>query len=213
MASPTKVGTAIDEWASIALGAIRVGAVDNIAADYDSMLYIVCALAGTTAHLGTRIIVQVSSNASGDEDWRDLSGGSFTACIGTAFKSDFADTEEAAQTVLSVTDPATGKLDHLFKWIFLEHTTPANCEIAFLVAQSGDAGDTITVQDGITNQHTAAASDVWTVDGAAPASAVSTFTVLLPTSALRYRILYINDGATGSTVYTSARIVEITALS
>lgn len=207
----TKAVAAVDEWAAITLASIREGAPVNLATYYDAMLHIIHCLAGTTAHLGTEIIVQISGNTAGDEDWRDLCR--FVAGVKTAFKSDFVGDEAAGQTVLSVTDPATGNLDHLFKWIFIHQTAiVADSEITYLVAQSGDAGDTITVQDGITNAQTAANSDVFTCDTAG-VSAVDIFNVQLPASANRVRVIYNNGyGATGSTVVASCRISGVTAL-
>ena len=206
----TKSVASVDDWTSVALASMAEGATVDLSACYDAMLHIVHALAGTTAHLGTEIIVQVSANTTGDEDWVDLCR--FVAGVKTAFKSDFAADEAVGQTVLSVTNPATGNLDHLFKWILLLDATVVNSEIAYLIAQSGDAGDTITVQDAITVAKTSANSDVYTCDGAG-VSAVDIFNVQLPASINRCRVLYNNGyGATGSTVLVSCRISKVTAL-
>jgi len=208
----TKTNIEVDAWAAVALAAAREGAEVDLSPYYDAGLDITCCLgAAGTAHLGIEVLVQISSASLGDEYWRDLVR--YIACIGTAFKCDFADDEAAGQTVLSVANPATGNFDHLFKWIFiLNGGTVANSEIAYLIAQSGDAGDTITVQDGITNAQTAADSDVLTCD-TATASAVSINTIQLPDWARRCRILYNNGyGATGVTVYTMARLSGITGL-
>jgi len=115
---------------------LETGAID-VSGGYQNTLHIDCVLTDVTAcTAGVEIIVQIRSEASLDE-WTDLTR--FTGPTGTAFVSDFAAEEAAAQTILSVTNPATGKLDHVGKFIFLEDTvTIAQCEIAFLVSQSGD---------------------------------------------------------------------------
>ncbi len=64
-------------------------------------------------------------------------------------------------------------------------------EIAYQIDNTGDAGDTITVLDGITNAQTSAASDVYTVDGS-HASAVNTWDVAIPFSASQARVIFNN---------------------
>jgi hypothetical protein len=115
---------------------LETGAID-VSAGYENTLHIDCVLTDVTAcTAGPEIIVQVRSEASLDE-WTDLTR--FGGPTGTAFVSNFTTVEAAAQTVLNVTDPATGNLDHVGKFIFLEDTaTIAQCEIAFLVSQSGN---------------------------------------------------------------------------
>lgn len=115
---------------------LETGAID-VSGGYENTLHIDIALTDVTAcTAGVEIIVQVRKEAGLDE-WTDLVR--FIGPIGTAFKADFAAEEAAGQTILSVTDPATGNLDHVGKFIFLEDTaTIAQCEIAFLVSQSGN---------------------------------------------------------------------------
>lgn len=124
------------EWTVVAAQAIQeTGAID-VSDAYEATLHIDCAITSTTAHTGTEIIVQCRSEAALDE-WTTLT--TFIGPTGTAVKSDFAAEEAAGQTVLSVTNPATGNLDHVGKFIFLQDTvTVANCEIAYLVSQTGD---------------------------------------------------------------------------
>jgi len=124
------------EWTVIAAqGVLETGAID-VSDAYEATLHIDCAITSTTAHTGTEIIVQVRSEAALDE-WSSLP--SFVGPTGTAVKSDFGAEEAAGQTELSVTNPATGHLNHVGKFIFLQDTaTVAQCEIAYLVSQSGD---------------------------------------------------------------------------
>jgi hypothetical protein len=141
-AAPDKTeNTQALEWTAVTAPAVvETGAID-LSACYDAVLHIDAALSSTTAvTAGMEIIVQIRSEASLDE-WTDLCR--FMSHVGTGVVSHFDDTactNAAGQTVLGVTDPATGKLDHVGKFIFLEDTaTIAQCEIAFLVSQSGDS--------------------------------------------------------------------------
>jgi len=128
----------VDAWAEIAASATREGATVDISALYDVTLYIDCALSSTNAHAsGTEIIVQVSSLTSGDAGWTNLTA--FGGPAATAIKVDLGGDEAAGQTELTVTNPVTANLDLLGKWVFLENTaTPANSEIVYQIAQSGD---------------------------------------------------------------------------
>jgi len=207
----TKSVAAVDEWAEVAQNTIREGATVDVSGCYAATLHIYCCLSSATAHTGTEIIVQLSSNTSGDEDWTPLT--KFIGPIGTAHKIDLGGDEAAAQTVLTVTDPVTNNLDHNGKFIFIEHTgTVANSEIVYQTTNSGDAGDTITILDGLTNAQTAAASDFYDIDHATN-SAVGMYPIPLPMSANRVRVIYNNTyDADGATVHTNCRITKTTAL-
>ncbi len=125
------------EWTVIAAqGFLETGAID-LSAAYSALLHIDCAISSTTAHTGTEIIVQVRSEAALDE-WTTLT--SFTGPTGTATKSDFTAEEAAGQTILSITNPTAGNLNHLGKFIFLQDTvTVAQCEIAYITDCGADA--------------------------------------------------------------------------
>jgi hypothetical protein len=127
------------EWTTCTPPAVLESAeIDLSGALMPSRIFIDCCMSSTTANTtGIEILIQVRKEATVDE-WT-----TFMSCIGpsgmTAVKSDVGGETAAAETVLNVTNPATGGLDHLGKLIFLEDTvTIAQCEIAFLVAQSGD---------------------------------------------------------------------------
>ena len=137
VSTPTKTeNTQALEWSAVTPPAmLETGAID-VSDCQEAILHIDIALSSTNASTGLEAVVQVRSEASLDE-WTTISR--FVGPIGTASKSDFAAQEAVGQTVLSVTDPATGNLDHVGKFIFLEDTAAiAQCEIAWLVSQSGD---------------------------------------------------------------------------
>lgn len=196
-------------WTEVAQNAIQQSAVFDTSASYASGLAIITALSTTTAHTGTEVII-LKGSSTADDDWTEVTR--YTCCVGTGFKSDFGGDEAAAQTVLSVTNPTTGNLDHDGKWIFIEHTgTIANCEIAFQTANSADAGDTITVMDGLTHAQTSADSDVYTCDAAV--SAVDTRSIPVAADGSRYKIIWNNKyDADGSTVHVMARGTKMTGI-
>lgn len=129
--------TQVLEWTAVAAQAIQeTGAID-VSACYGATLHIDCAISSTTSHTGTEIIVQVRSEASLDE-WTTLAV--MLGPTGTATKSDFAALEAAGQTTLSVTNPTTGNLNHIGKFIFIEDTaTVAQCEIAYITECGADS--------------------------------------------------------------------------
>lgn len=206
----TKAVAQVDEWAEVAQNAVRTGAVVDLSALYPSALHIFCCLSSTTAHTGTEILVEVSAAAAGNEDWHPLCP--LVGPIGTAVKADFTATEPVGETTIALTDPVTGNIHFDGKYKFVEHSTVANCEVVYQTANSADAGDTITLRDGLTNEQTAAASDLYDIHDAV-ASAVGNYTVELPLWAYRARITYNNTyDLDGSTVHTQASISKVTAI-
>ncbi len=205
----TKAVEAVDEWAEVTAGTLREGATVDVTPNYETTLHIDVALAEATAEtVGATITVQGSSNSTGDADWLPIA--SFGGPTGTAFTRAIASDEAAGQTVLSVTDPVTNNLNHHGKLLFIENTTPANSEIVYSVSDQGDAGDTITVQDGLTNAQSAAAGTIWSIDGTA--SAVAQYIVSIPQSVNRVRTIYDNILATGADIFTRCRITKVTGV-
>jgi hypothetical protein len=92
------------------------------------------AVAETT---GATVYVEISSNTTGDEDWRVLT--SFGGPTGTAESEALSGDEAAGQTVLSVTNPTTNNLDNPTRFIFFEDTADATkSEIVFQITNEGD---------------------------------------------------------------------------
>ncbi len=138
--TPTKTAnTQVMEWTTITPPAVLDSGALDCSASWDTTLHIDIAQSSVTANTtGIEIIVQGRKEDSLDE-WTDITRFVALVYAAVAVKSDFAAQEAAGQTTLDVTNPATGGLDNLGKFIFLEDTaTIAQCEIAFLVAQSGD---------------------------------------------------------------------------
>lgn len=207
----TKAVAAVDAWAEVTQPSVREGTIVDTSGMYEAVLHIDACLSEAVAETaGATIYVEVSSNTSGDSDWSVLT--SFGGPTGTAFKTDLAGDEAAGQTVLSVNNPDTANLDHPSKFLFIEHTgTPANSEIVFQVSNEGDAGDTITILDGLTNNQTSADSDIWEIDSAT-ASCVAQYVVAIPMGVSRVRVIYDNTHSTAADIYTRARISSVTAV-
>ena len=137
----TKVyATQVLEWTTITPPAVQKSGDVDVSTYYKATVYIDIAQSSTTANTtGIEIIVQVRKKATVNE-WVDIHR-FVTLANAAASKSDCVGTPAgaAAATTLGVTNPATGNLDHVGKFIFIEDTaTIAQCEIAFLVSQSGN---------------------------------------------------------------------------
>ena len=137
--TPTKTANQQDEWLTITPPAVAVSSDFDVSASWESEIVVdICQSSVTANTTGIEIIVQGRKEDALDE-WTEITRANVLAYAAVAVKSDFAAQEAAGQTVLDVTNPATGGLDNLGKLIFLEDTaTIAQCEIAYLVAQSGD---------------------------------------------------------------------------
>ena len=109
----------------------------DLSAAIQSCLHIDVAISEAEATTGMEILVQTRHEVTVDE-WSTLLR--FIGPTGTPTKSDFAAQEAAAQTILSVTNPTAGNLNHIGKFIFLEDTaTIAQCEIAWITECGADA--------------------------------------------------------------------------
>ena len=129
--------TQLLEWTSIALAEMAESTELDLTDVRDALFHIDVAIAGTTAHLGTEIIIQVRKEATVDE-WTTICR--FVVLSGlTAFKTDVLSTAAAGQKVIPINNPTAGNLNHINKWIFILDATIANCEMAFQTACGADA--------------------------------------------------------------------------
>lgn len=113
---------------------VETGAID-VSDAYEATLHIDIAIGEAEATTGLECIVQVRSEASLDE-WTTLTR--FIGPTGTATSTAFSGTEAVGQTTLSVTNPTAANFNHVGKFIFIKNTTPASCEIAWLMACGAD---------------------------------------------------------------------------
>ena len=202
----TIAATAVDAWALTAQNAVREGDVMNLSDSFASTVFVDVALGNTTAHTGTRILLQVSSSAADDEFWSDLV--EFVAVVGTANTEVMLNNPLAASGVqIEVADltgftVATGGVLQAF----LLDNTVGNSEIVQIVSTSVEGGnDLINIQDGVKRSHAVTTS---VLSNVAESRAFA-----LPGGVLRARVLYDNlYDANGATIYTRTRVVETTSL-
>jgi len=198
--------TAVDAWALTAQNAVREGTVMNLSDSFASMVFIDIALGDTTAHTGTRVLLQVSSAAADDEFWTDLV--EFVAVEGTAntevvlnnpLAAAGAQVEVAELTGFTV---ATGGI----LLAFMLDNTVANSELVHIVSTSVEGGnDLINIQDGVKREH---AVTTTVLSNIAESRAIA-----LPSGVLRARVLYDNlYDANGAAIYTRTRVVETTSV-
>lgn len=196
----TKTVTAVDEWEEVGQNAVREGATIDVSSNYETVLHIIAALSTETAHTGTKIEIQVSSNTSGDEDWSTLV--SFLTDSGTANSETINDNPlTSGSTTIAVTS-TTGFLADEVRFIFIEDGTVANSEIALLVSHVADTS--ITIQDPTTNEH-ANTVNMFNI--------VNTFNIEIPSAVSRCRVIYDNTfDSNGSTIHTMCRRSNITGI-
>ena len=210
-AALTKAVEAVDEWQAIAANTgILEGATVDLTAHYQSVLTIAVALttnAGTATN-GCEIKVQISSNTTGDEDWIDLTSFQGPTSTALAINTETITNNPLAVGGTSITMASTtgyaipsATTDNGLR--YLKDATIANSEIVYQTAVTTNTN--ITIIEGVTNQHanTAVLSNV-----------VGVYTIQLPDSANRCRVIYNNtkDAASGSGVDVMSRMSSITGI-
>ena len=136
----------IQDWSAVDQNTISKSEEYDLIDNISGILNLQAALDTTTAHTGTKFIVQISSSKSGNEDWQDFV--EFVGLIGTAA----TDLIENDPLVAGSTDIAltTHSLTVLGKWLFIEDSTLINSE---LVMESEQTANEIVVLDETTNDH------------------------------------------------------------
>jgi len=194
--------TTLDEWAVTANTAIRLGTELDVSAAYGCTLNIKAALGEAVASTGQpEVIVQVTGEATpAKDDWTTYMR--LVGPVGTPVVLALDATEPAAETVIACTNPVTALIGNDGKFKFIKNTTPANSEVVFQTENSGDAGDTITILDGLANEQTAAASIIVDINSAR-VEVVAQWTLNIDcTSLSRIRVIYNADYDTdGPDVY------------
>jgi len=194
--------TTLDEWALTANTAIRLGTELDVSAAYSCTLNIKAALGEAVASTGQpEIIIQTTGEATpAKDDWSNYMR--YIGPVGTPVVLALNATEPAAETVIACTDPVTALIGNDGKFKFIKNTTPANSEVIFQTENSGDAGDTITILDGLANEQTAAASIIVDINSAR-VEVVAQWTLNIDcTSLSRIRLIYNADYDTdGPDVY------------
>lgn len=196
----TKLVAALDEWAKVAQNAVREGAEIDLSGVYAAALHIDIALSNATAHTGSLIIIQISSNATGDEDWTTFLV--FVGPTGTANLELLSGAEAIGQTVLEVASTTGYEADGVL-WVFLEDVgIVADSEMLLMVSHAANVS--ITVQDGLTVAKDA--SDQLS-------NIAKNYVIELPMTAQRARVIYDNTyDSDGATIHTKCRVSKVTGV-
>lgn len=188
--------TQIQDWTAVAQNTIVKSTEFDYSTYSDGIIDIQAALDTTTAHTGTRFIVQSSSSSSGDEDWSNLT--EFVGLIGTANSEAITNNPAAAGTTVLTCADTTG-YTVLGNWRFIEDATLINSELIFQTAVS--ANTSITILDGTTNAH---------VQNTLMFNVALSQSVSIPKSIRRLRVVIDNTyDADGSTLNYKVRIVTV----
>jgi hypothetical protein len=197
----TKATVALDACQEIAQNTVLEGTTEEVSDAYDAVLYVWWALTNATAHTGTKVKVQVSTDTTGDEDWSDLT--ELVVGVGTTNLEVITNNPAAIGTTAFTCSSTTGYT--AATWVFLEDvTTFANSEWLYLTAVA--ANTSVTAIDGSTREH--AANSILNSQAGAMTP------VAIPFSAQRVRVIYDNTyDADGATVAIKSQLVEVTAVS
>jgi len=209
----TKTTEEIDGWAKIAQADVREGVNFDVSDAYEATLHVDVALGSTTAHTGTEVIVQTRTGGTdpsrNDANWSTLTR--FIGPTGTSLEVALLNAEAAGQEVLGVNNPTTVNMDNDKKFKFIGAVIEENSEIIYQQSNSGDGGDTITIQDGLTNQQETT-SNIYDIDDAQD-EAVGMYQIAVPSPAIEVRVLYNNNyDPDGSAVYSRTRISKVTGV-
>lgn len=146
MADFTKTGSQIDEWAVVSAATQRKGAEFAITDDIKvGVIVTICKVEAVAHDGGAYIIIEVSRNTSGDEDWAEL----VTSQINAETASTTTLDAEAAASATTVPLTATANFTIKGDRYFIKNGTIADSEI---VRNNGYSdGVSITIIDGLTN--------------------------------------------------------------
>jgi len=198
MADITVVESQLDDWTPVAQNTIVEGSEDDFSNNLETTMIIYAALDTTTAHTGTRFIIQIAGKATGNEDWADYLELPI-GLIGTAVTDLIEDNPLAAtSTAIALTGHA---LTTEGVWLFIEDSTLVNSELIFLKSQTANE---IVALDGTTNEH-AQNTPIFNV--------VMIETLYIPASIGRIRVIVDNTyDADGSTLNFKITVNEATEL-
>ena len=202
----TQAGSSVDVWALIAQNAVREGAAVDVSDAFASTLHVDLALGNTTAHTGTRMLVQISSAAADDEFWTTVYDSIWL--VGTANTEIVLDNPLTASAVQVHVADLTGFTVATGGTLlaFMLDNTEANSELVRITSTSVETGnDHINILDGVKREHAVTTTVLSNI------AAQATFD--LPLGTLRARVIVDNlYDADGATVYSRTRITKTTAV-
>jgi len=182
---PQKADIVLNDWTAIAQNTIVVSNVVDMSEKSKYTMNIQAALDSTTAHTGTRFIVETSPVKTGNEDWYPHAD--FVALIGTAATDLIEDNPLAAgSTAIALTAHA---LTVEGIQLFIEDATLANSEV---VREASQTVNEVVILNGTEYAH---------VVSTAIFNVVMSQSVKLPSEAMRARLVADNtNDDNGSTL-------------
>ena len=197
MADFTKTGSQVDEWAVITAATMRKGVEVAIPDDMQVALEVAVCKVEAVAHDGEGIvIIEVSGNTTGNEDWTEMV--TFKINAETAATTTLDVEAAAAATVVPLT--ATANFTTKGDKYFIKNGTIANSEI---VRNNGYSdGVSITILDGLTNTQQ---------NGVSIYTTVEQFAITLPDMCRRTRVL-INNKDADCDIVSRTRLSKVTDL-
>jgi hypothetical protein len=200
----TKSTAEIDAWANILVNTVREGATVDISDCYRASLHINVALLGASSpYQGTKVMIQVSSSISGDEDWTTYE--TYFGPLGRADSVSLSGVEAIGSTVLEVASTGARFDDDGARWIFVGDNSITNSEVLLLISHVNNTS--VTVLDSTAKAHDSN-DNLYDM--------LKTYTVEIPMMFNRVRIVYDNTistgGANDNPVATMARISKITGM-
>lgn len=184
----------VDSWQSVTAGTLVVGTAESLTTSYQSVLYIELAPIEAVATDGANVLVEVSY---ADDDWTKLT--EFAATAETPATTTTVGAVTDANTVIDLTDSATGDFDVVGRKWFIKDGTIANSES---VRTQSDYANDVTLCSGIQRSHSSGVSVYDRVDE---------WVVSLPFAAAYVRVIVNNDDADCDCAFTT-RISKVTAL-
>ncbi len=194
-------GTVVIDWTAVAQGVVAVSSEFDVSESYSHMITIQAALDGTTKHDGTKFIIMVTAQDSGNEDW----GVFETDQIGVELIAAAPLTENltnnplaTAAVTLTMADTAGFEtfgeaglgLGQIPGWRLIEDATLINSELIYQTEVVGDTS--ITFANGTANGH---------VQNTPVYNIAISKVILLPDSASRVKVIVHNGyDADGSTL-------------
>jgi hypothetical protein len=193
-----------NDWLEVLQNAVGESDIVDVSDCYGAEVQVILAVGNTTPHIaGTRILIQTSSNTTGDEDW--ATEAMSVSTIGTA-NNDQPDAAVSVGATTITIGNTSGFDSDAVQWIFIRDDTLANSEICQVVSHVSNAS--ITIQDGLTQAHGTTTSNLYNI--------VDVFSpVPLPFGAMRARVIFDNTlggASVGAAVYGYARITKVTSV-
>jgi hypothetical protein len=198
----TKTVDTIDAWQAVAQNTVVEGATKDLSGCYQVTLHIDAALTTTTATTnGLKVIVQISSATTGDNNWTELTSFALLASL-TATKASVANTLTAGEASVISVNALTG---FTIEGIYVYIDDGASSEIVF---EKGQSSTGISIVDNVVYGHAST-----TVLYTSNSGGAATIAVNVPDTANRVRIIYDNtQDAAGSEVDIRANLSKITGI-